>query len=320
MVESNIYANGTSEIPLDRLRILAELKDLAEGAIEGDGRHSTSVDFLMINRYRAHIPPIPVVLTPSLCLILQGAKKVNLGEHLMQALPGDFLTTLIALPGMVQVCDATPDDPYVGLRIDLTAHEIATVVAEAGLKINPRDPNLSAGAFIGNADLELLELIARLLRLVHKPEAEAGYLSSLIKREFIFRLLTSEYGHLLMQQVFFDQQAEGIGKALTWIQHHFNRPFSVDELAKVSNMSVSGLHHKFKSITSMGPLQYQKQLRLQEARRLLLSGAMDATTVSLEVGYESPSQFKCEYRRLFGLPPLKDVKAVKQSAASELLG
>lgn len=119
--------------------------------------------------------------------------------------------------------------------------------------------------------------------------------------------------------MFFDQQAEGIGKVIAWIKDDYSRSFTVEELAKVNNLSVSGLHHKFKAITTMGPLQYQKQLRLQEARRLMLSGSMDATTAALEVGYESLSQFNREYRRLFGLPPLQDIKAVKKNFAAELL-
>jgi AraC-like DNA-binding protein len=123
--------------------------------------------------------------------------------------------------------------------------------------------------------------------------------------------LSGDYGHLFFQQLFFNQQTEGVGKAIAWIEENYARPFTVEELAKATNMSVSGLHHKFKTITTMGPVQYQKQLRLQEARRLMLSGSMDATTAALEVGYESPSQFSREYRRLFGLPPYQDIKALR---------
>lgn len=182
-------------------------------------------------------------------------------------------------------------------------------------RTRPRDKH-SAAAFIGKADAELLALFVRLLMLLDKSEEEILFLSGLIKREMIFKLLSGEYGYLFFQQVFFDQQAEGIGKAIAWNKDHFARSFTVEELANATNMSVSGLHHKFKAVTSMGPLQYQKQLRLQEARRLLISGQMDVTHAALEVGYESASQFNREYRRLFGLPPLKDVKAVKQQSST----
>lgn len=122
--------------------------------------------------------------------------------------------------------------------------------------------------------------------------------------------MSGDYGH------FFFQQAEGVGKAITWIKENYVRSFTVEELAAANHMSVSGLHHKFKAITTMGPLQYQKRLRLQEARRLMLSGRVDATTSALEVGYESPSQFNREYRRLFGLPPHQDIKAVRKHASA----
>src|SRR2546428_10515778 len=136
------------------------------------------------------------------------------------------------------------------------------------------------------------------------------------KREMLFHLLSGDSGHLFFQPVLFDQQADGVGKAIAWIREHYTRSFTVEELATSNNMSVSGLHHQFKAITTMGPLQYQKHLRLQEARRLMLSGSMDATTAALEVGYQSPSQFSREYRRLFGLPPLQDIKAVRKSSAA----
>ena len=127
-------------------------------------------------------------------------------------------------------------------------------------------------------------------------------------------MISGDYGHLFFQQVFFDQKSDGVGKAIAWLKENYSRSFTADELAKVCNMSVSGLHHKFKIITRMGPLQYQKQLRLLEAKRLMLSGSMDATTAALQVGYESSSQFSREYRRVFGQPPLKDIKAVRKSS------
>ncbi|MBW4081197.1 AraC family transcriptional regulator [Paenibacillus sp. S150] len=302
-----------------REQALNELTALAKRTAASDGRYQTAVPFLSINRYSHPTPPIPVVLTPSFCLILQGSKKVHFGRQIIFARSGDFLTSLISMPGTAQVNTTEDSVPYVGLRIDFTTQEIASVITEAGLKISPRDKKLTAGAFIGTTRTDQLELFIRLMKLLDMPEAEARFLSSLVKREMIFKLLSGEYGHLFFQQVFFDQQAEGIGSAIAWIKDHFSRSFTVEELAKASNMSVSGLHHKFKAVTTMGPLQYQKQLRLQEARRLMLSGAMDATTAALEVGYESPSQFNREYRRLFGLPPLQDIKSVQASFSAGLL-
>ncbi|MGG6311862.1 AraC family transcriptional regulator [Paenibacillus macerans] len=306
---------GTLEM---RMHLLEQVKALTTSRIPTDSRLHTRIPYLTLNRYSQQTPPLPVVLSPSFCLVLQGSKKIHAGEHILFAREGDFLTSLIALPTTAQVnADTLDKQPYIGLRIDFTIQELASVITEARLKVRPRVKH-STAAFMGKADAELLALFVRLLMLLDKSEEEILFLSGLIKREMIFKLLSGEYGHLFFQQVFFDQQAEGVGKAIAWIKEHFALSFTVEELANATNMSVSGLHHKFKAVTAMGPLQYQKQLRLQEARRLLISGQMDVTNAALEVGYESSSQFNREYRRLFGLPPLKDIKAVKQHASAGL--
>ncbi|MBO7744532.1 AraC family transcriptional regulator [Paenibacillus sp. MWE-103] len=265
------------------------------------------------------MPPIPVVMAPAFCLVLQGAKKLQAGQAVMNAGPGSFLASLVDLPGFAQVDGATPDSPYIGLRMDFTTDEIAAVMAEAGIQVKPRDAGAGMGAFVGRADAALLRLFARLLRLhLEKPEAEARFLASLLKREMMYHLLTGDDGHLFIQRALFDRQ-EGIGPVIAWIKTHFTRPFAVEELAKSFNMSASGLHHKFKAVTGMGPLRYQKQLRLQEARRLMLGGTADATNAAAEVGYESLSQFTREYRRLFGRPPLQDIKALQAGSAANAL-
>ncbi len=186
---------------------------------------------------------------------------------------------------------------------------------EADIHVKPQENKLNTAAFIGKSDADLLDACLRLLKLLDKPQ-EARFLSALIKREMLFHLLSGDSGHFFFQPVLFDQQADGVGKAIAWIRDHYARSFTVEELETSNNISVSGLHHQFKAITTMGPLQYQKHLRLQEARRLMLSGSMDATTAALEVGYQSPSQFSREYRRLFGLSPLQDIKAVRKRSAA----
>lgn len=288
---------------------------LTEKITIADGRFQTIIPFLSISRRSSQTPPIPSVLTPSFCLILQGTKKIHFGKDIIYAHSGDFLASLIDLPASAEIDGATKEFPYVGLRIDFTTKEIASVMTEAEINFNPNHKKLNTGAFLGKSDVNFLELFIRLLKLIDNPQ-EVRFLSALIKREMIFKLLTGEYGHLFFQQVFFDQQAEGVGKAIAWIIDNYTSSFTAQELAKSNNMSVSALHHKFKAITTMGPLQYQKQLRLQEARRLMLSGSMDVTSAALEVGYESPSQFNREYRRLFGLPPLQDIKALQKNSAA----
>ncbi|WP_042162498.1 AraC family transcriptional regulator [Paenibacillus gorillae] len=297
---------------------LGRLIEMTEKITTADGSTRTVIPYLIIDRHSHERPPIPCVLTPSFCLFLQGTKKLHFGEYIFNAYPGDYLASVIDLPGTTQVVHATKELPFIGLRIDFTTEEIAYVMLSAGIKVNPKDKKRNNETFIGKSDADFLELFIRLLKLTSKP-SEAPFVSALIKQEMIFKLLTSDYGHLFFQQVLFDQQADGIGKAIAWIKENFKRSFTAQELASYTNMSVSGLQHKFKAITTMGPLQYQKQLRLQEARRLMLSGSMDATTAALEVGYESLSQFNREYRRQFGLPPLQDIKTVQKSSSVKFI-
>ncbi|MFK7693164.1 AraC family transcriptional regulator N-terminal domain-containing protein [Paenibacillus sp. HJGM_3] len=294
---------------LDQLLAMTDRRNLA------DGRTPTIVPFFSIIKNSRDTVRSPGVLTPSFCLILQGAKKLYLGQAIYHYSAGDYLASLIDMPASAQVIGASEESPYIGLRIDFTTQEIASVVMEAEIVTEPKEKELSAGAFIGKSDAELLDLFFRLLKLIDKPK-EARFLSELIKKEMIFNLLSGEYGHLFFQKSLFDQRSDGVGKAIQWIKDNYARSFTVEELAKSCNMSTSGLHHKFKAITTMGPLQYQKQLRLQEARRLMLSGPVGATTAALTVGYESPSQFNREYRRLFGLPPLQDVKGMRKSSCA----
>jgi AraC-like DNA-binding protein len=289
---------------------------MTERMTTAEGRTQTLIPFLSLVRHSHPTPLIPVVLTPSWCLILQGTKQLHLGQDMLQYHAGDYLASVIDIPAPAQIIGATKQFPYLGLRIDFTTQEVASVVMEADIHVKPQENKLNTAAFIGRSDADLLDICTRLLKLLDKPQ-EVRFLSTLIKREILFHLLSGDSGHLFFQPVLFDQQAGGVGKAITWIREHYARSFTVEELATSNNMSVSGLHHQFKAITTMGPLQYQKHLRLQEARRLMLSGARDATTAALEVGYQSPSQFSREYRRLFGLPPLQDIKAVRKRSAAD---
>src|SRR5882724_8774493 len=254
--------------------LLDQIAALTAGYPEGSTQ--TSVPFLSVVRRSRPTPFAPAVLHPSYCLIVQGAKRVQLGPKVIDYGPGEFVTTLIDMPVSGKIVHATARRPYLGLRIDFRAQDIASVVAEARVRVEPRGQKPKTAAFVGKSDRDLLELLLKLLRLLERPR-DVGFLSSLIKREIIFRLIT------------------------------------VERLARSNGVSVSGLHHKFKAVTTMSPLQYQKQLRLQEARRLMLGGLANATTAALQVGYESPSQFSREYRRRFGLPPRQDIQAIRAS-------
>ena len=289
--------------PLEDVAKLIE--NYAEGITE------TVIPYLSIMRCNRQTTFEPGVITPSFCVIVRGQKRVYLGEEVFEYSAGDSLSSLIAIPATGMVVGATEENPYIGLKIELNLHEIAAVITEAGLKFDQTDNAPRVGAFVGKASDDTLRIFLKMVRLLGKPEEV--YLAQLLKKEMIFRLLTGEYRHQFFQKSLFDQTANGVGSVIEWIRRNYTEGFSIDELARSYGMSVSALHHKFKAITTMSPLQYQKQLRLQEARRLLVSGQMDATTAALEVGYDSPSQFNREYRRLFGLPPLKDVKSFRQN-------
>lgn len=276
------------------------LLKLAERHIVANQVAATAVPFLAVSHKSQPTSITRAVLNPSFCVVLKGTKRIHLGQDVLTYKGGDFLASIVAIPAAGHVAEASKAKPFVGLRVDLSQKEIAAVISEAKIKVKPRS-ELSAAAFVGKTDAALYEIFAKLL------EEPGPYLANLLKKEMLYRLLTGDYGHLFYQKVLFD--SDGIGKIIAWIRDNYTTPFTVDELAREYGMSVSALHHKFKLITTMSPLQYQKQLRLQEARRLLLTGKLDATTAALEVGYESASQFNREYRRQFGLPPLKDIKA-----------
>jgi hypothetical protein len=214
---------------LDQLVAMTDRMNLA------DGRTPTAVPFFSIIKNSRDTVRSPGVLTPSFCLILQGTKKLYLGQDIFDYSAGDYLASLIDMPASAQVIGATEESPYIGLRIDFTTQEIASVVMEAEIVTEPKEKDLSAGAFIGKSDAELLDMFFRLLKLIEKPKG-ARFLSELIKREMIFNLLSGEYGHLFFQRSLFDQRADGVGKAIQWIKENYVRSFTVEELAKSCNM------------------------------------------------------------------------------------
>lgn len=294
----------TSKTPLDVIARLVE--NYPEGITE------TVIPYLSVIRCDRQTTFEPGLITPSFCVIVRGRKRAFIGNETLEYSDGDSLSSLITIPATGMVVGATRENPYIGIKIELASHEIAAVITEAELKFDESDNTPRVGAFVGKTDKDILEIFLKMLRLLEKQREEAVFISKLLKKEMIFRLLTGESGYLFYQKVLFDQTGNGVGNVIEWIRQNYTEGFSIDELARSYGMSISTLHHKFKAITTMSPLQYQKQLRLQQARRLLVSGQVDATTAALEVGYDSPSQFSREYRRLFGLPPLKDVKSIRQ--------
>jgi len=295
------------ELPLSPLD---QMIDIVSRFAHDDERYETVIPFLSLLRSSRPTPVTRGVLQPSCCVILQGGKRIHLGTDVLDYGPGEYLVVSVDLPASGQVLNATPGRPYLLLNIEFDPREIAAIVAEARIAMAD-DAQPVRGAFVGKSDAGLLEALNKLVRLLDAPAAEAAFLAVGLKREIIYRLLTGEYGQQLYQNVVLDQQDRGISKAIAWLKDRFDQPVKVEDLAQASNMSVSSLHHRFKAVTTMGPMQYQKQLRLQAARTLLLNGDIDAGTAAYKVGYESQSQFSREYRRLFGAPPMQDVKKLR---------
>jgi AraC-like DNA-binding protein len=246
-------------------------------------------------------------LKPSLCVILQGKTRLQYGKDIIEYSRGNYLATSLSLPVTGQVLEASADAPYVVLKIDLPPGEVAAVATEADLKLQQPKTEDHPGLFIGRPRLEVLEGFEKLLRLSLNPKA-AKFLAPTVKREIIYWLLDDEEGARFYHNMIWHQEASGISKVIDWITLNFNSSITIEELAELGNMSVSCLHNKFKQVTGITPMQYQKKVRLQEARRLLLDGA-NVTETAMRTGYQSATQFSREYKRLFGLSPLQYIRS-----------
>ena len=299
-------------IVLDTVKIFnEELTDLVRKNAVKEGTTETNIPFLGFIKSSTPSEIRHGILSPSICLIIQGAKGLLIGKDIFHYGVGNYVVSAIDMPTSGQIRKATAARPYLGVRVDLDPKEIATLVIAT--KMVPAQKKSGPGAFAEKSDIELQDAIFRLVKLLDKTPQDIAILAPLIRQEIMYRLLSSPNGHLLFKAAVADKDELGIGRAVQWLKKNYARSLKMEDLAKEMNMSLSALHHKFKSVTTMAPLQYQKQLRLLEARRLLLTGNIDAATASYKVGYESPSQFSREYRRLFGESPAKDAQALKKN-------
>jgi len=269
-------------------------------------RFQTDIPFLQILTENRPTVASKGPLKPSLCIIVQGETLMQVGDERIAYKPGNFLATSVSMPVTGQVVEASAAAPYIAVRIELPPGEVAAVATEADLSLQ-RKSEPHPGIFVGKPTLQVLEGFEKLLKLLQNPKA-AKYLAPAVRREIIFWLLTGEEGAAFYFSMLWHREASQISKAVDWVTHNFQSTINIKELAKLGNMSVSSLHSKFKEATGKTPLQYQKQLRLQEARRLLLDGA-NVTETALQTGYQSSTQFSREYKRLFGLSPVHDVKS-----------
>lgn len=274
----------------------------------GDGAHATCVSELTLFRASHRSEPVGVLYEPSLCLIAQGSKEVRLGDETYRYDPAHFLLVSVDLPVSGCVTVATADEPYLALRIGLDVCTVGELLADgAGADV---PVPAARGMVVSPVEPPLLDAVTRLVSLLDAPRDVAA-LSPLVRREITYRLLTGPQGRRLRQMAAAGAPAQRIARAIRWLRDHFAEPLRVEALARQVTMSPSAFHQHFKAVTALSPLQYQKRLRLQEARRLMMSEGLDAASAAYRVGYESPSQFSREYRRQFGAPPRSDVATLR---------
>jgi len=274
--------------------------------------HTTAVPGLSLYQRREPSEPMTGQYEPSICLVAQGAKRVQLGDETYVYDAQHYLLTSVHLPTMVQVVEASPEKPYLGLRLLFDLREVSQLMADSNLP-PPRSQQSSRGMATGMLTAPLVDAFLRLIDLFDN-EQDIPILAPVIQREIIYRLLVGDLGTRLRQIAASGSQSQQIARAIEWLKNNYSKPLRVDDLAEHARMSTSTFHHHFRAMTALSPVQYQKQLRLQEARRLMLSDRLDASTAGFRVGYESASQFSRDYSRQFGAPPLRDINNLRQMA------
>lgn len=283
---------------------LSRLAGIISANVDDSGDPLVEIPGMIMRRIDTATEMNGYIYEPSICITAGGAKRVILGDEEFIYDKHHFLVASVGLPIMAQVIDT----PYLGVAMRLDMRIAARLMAEKDL---PPAPSKNTERAMGTSRMSfsLLNAITRLAALVEEPESIA-VLAPVIHKEIIFRLLVSDQGERLRQSA--GVQSHQISRAVEWIRTHFSEPLKIDDLAESVSMSNSSFHHHFRSLTAMTPLQYQKKLRLYEARRLMLSDNFDASRAAFEVGYESPSQFSREYSRLFGNSPMRDIKSINQ--------
>jgi AraC-like DNA-binding protein len=288
-----------------------ELVERIAQAIREDGTVEP-LGGLHLNRASSPTEPVYAVSKPAFCVIAQGSKEILLGKHRYRYDPAHYLITTAALSVAGQITEASKERPYLSLRLELDPTLVGSVMVEAGHPA-PRSHSAVRAIDVSPLDADLLDTVVRLVRLLDSP-TDARFLAPLIKREIVYRLLMGEQGGRLRHTAVLGARSHRITEAIERLRKDFDQPLRIEDLARELGMSVSGFHHHFKAVTAMSPLQFQKQLRLQEARRLMLGEDLDAASAGYRVGYSDASHFTREYRRLFGAPPVRDVERLREAA------
>lgn len=277
------------------------------------GEHATAIPGLLLFRRTKPTPCYRAAYEPSFTVFLQGRKRINLGGTEYACSAGQFLLSSIDVPVESQITEASEETPLLSMLMRLEMPMVREILSRDDLP----EPEVSAerrGVAVGAAPVALLRACYRLIELLESPE-DIPFLSQLIQREIIYIILRTAQGNQLRSIATTGELGNRTARAITWLKANYAKPLHMEELANVARMGISTLHHQFRALTSMSPLQYQKQLRLQSARQRMLMDGIDASRAAYEVGYESVSQFSREYRRFFGLPPTRDIKALRASNA-----
>lgn len=290
----------------------AELARRIVNRMPGEGKVATAIPGFCLSRRNAPTDCVSAAYEPELILFFQGEKRINQGRTMHLCTGANFLLTSIDLPVVSQITRASAAEPLVGVTLSLDMARVREILSQQEFTC----PTISGtrGMAVGTHTPELLDACLRLVDLLDRPQ-DIAFLGPLIQREIIYRLLCSPQGGYLRSIATLGEQSHRTAKAVSWLRSNYTRPLRVEELAAVAQMGVSTLHHHFRALTAMSPLQYQKQLRLHVARQRMLHEGLDAASAAFEVGYESASQFNREYARAFGMPPMRDIKARRENLA-----
>ena len=270
------------------------------------GSQSTAIPGLTLYRRISTTPCYPATYEPSLNIFAQGRKRVTLGGTTYLCDGSKFLLSSVDVPVVSQIISASEEVPLLSMLLKIDMKVVREILAEEEFHFNESSPQMP-GIAMGETTVELLKPCCRLIELLDSPE-DIPFLSSLIHREIVYRLLRGPQGERLRAIATVGDQTQKTAKAIAWLRTNYAKPLRLEALAELSRMGISTLHHHFRALTAMSPVQYQKQVRLQVARDRMLNDGLDAASAAFEVGYESPSQFSREYKRFFGQPPMTDIK------------
>ncbi|GAA3026562.1 AraC family transcriptional regulator [Streptosporangium longisporum] len=294
----------------NRVMDLAELRSLLARHARPD--MTTDIDGVLVSKVEEPYPPSPSMSGTVLALIAQGAKRIALGDRVYEYRAGQYLVASVDMPITGHFTEASPERPAMGFGLILHPATIAELLLQAAPGDLPPGGGTPSGMAVSDAPDALVDAVVRLLRLLDRPR-DVAVLAPLIKREILWRLVTGEQGAVVRQLGLADSNLTHVARAVRWIRDHYTQSFRVEDVAQLSGMSVSAFYRNFQAVTAMSPIQFQKQIRLQEARLLLATHPHDVTGVGHRVGYDSPSQFSREYRRQFGAPPSEDAARLRGS-------